>query len=768
MKHIAKKTALVLTALVLAVSAFSLVACNNKSKNAYTVKVIGPDGAPYTTALVQACEVGEGGVLSTCYPGVATDASGKVTLEIGKQITNKNADLIEVHLLNLPVYLTYEAPRIHKGETATIQLTQKVLNPSNGTGVGVYEDDGNGNLSLDLDNSHPYEVGEGAYVLTFDSADKKIFFAFKAEYEAVYKVYSVGDIDAAVTHLTGTAMTGIRNTGDPDFTNDNISDTDKNFSYEFEVEPTRVENEGGLTYFEVALKNPADVNKTAIICFEYVREYKDETVELEPVNPSKPLTTFAEYASPRYTYVDVDLYDASTGTFTYEMGDDGFYHVGDKSGAILVASLGQDMELNAKHDGNGNPPRCYDMGFTLQHREGGALNIGDKNYYPLLEAYVKASNTEGRYGVTEELKNFLDAYINKPIAKEHVKETLGSALPEGKEWLWACGYYEESGTVSNPFAFPEEGDAITVDVPAGGAVYYSAMARMGSITYIFMSDDESVKLSVYDYEDLDVVVRSAQAEYGSFYCEVTIPEYSYYYFAFSTIDGSAATYTVSVMIEGGDPDGSEENPFSIDSLGWQYGETTDVDWEGKGEPVYYTYTVTEEDETLYFYVKDNTLIMSVQYYDDSEGITVYKEWEELTGGLSGLTEGTVLTIMVTTEEGAGSFEFGIFNAPLGSEENPYIMMWEDDYEISVPAGGKVVYSFTAFDAGDYTFTASSANVKVVWYEKGGEKHTVASEGDSFTLTISSTASFEEPVKYYLEFYSEDEAAEYTITYARAE
>ena len=761
MKNIAKKAAIVLTVLALSLSAFSLVACN-KSKYDYTVKVVGPDGAPYTSAFVQPCEVGSDGELSTCYDGVKTDSKGVAHFTLGKEIPNKKANQIEVHLLGLPVYLTYEKPRMHKGETVTIQLTEKLSTPSKGTGKGGYTTDILGNPLFDMDIYDPYIVGVGAYAFKFTSADQKIYFEFKADYEAVYKVYSVGKIDASVTQLTGTKSSGIRNTGDEEFRNDNVSATDKNFSYEFEVSPELLEQDNGACYFEIALENAADVNKDAIICFEEVDEYVDDTVQDEPVYPSETLEDFDEYEYSRYTYVDVSLYDADTGDFTYEMGDDGFYHVGDKTGPVLVASLGKDIELNDKHTGDVlNAPRGYEVGFTLQYKEGGGLTYEGKNYYPLVEAYVKASNSDGRYGVTEELKTFLTAYIGTVVAKSHVEEVLGTYLPEGKEWLWACGYYLEiplgSGTEDDPITLTE--GLITVNVPAGGEVYYAAFTMMPTI-YTFMSDNTDISFKAYESGSPEIAI-DAESDEGGFYCDVTTERMSYYYFVFSTKSGSAATYSVNVLVSGGEepaePDGSSDNPFIIYGLGWQYGETTETNFEGKAEPVYYTYTVTAEDEALYFYLGENT-VLSVQYMV-GEG-SVDKSYEEFEGKLIGVAADTVITIMVATEEGIGDFEFGIFGGPFGSKKNPYTMQDEDDYEISVPAGEKVVYSFYSFSSVDYKLTAASGSVKAVWYAEGGTETTVSSSGDSFTLTISATAG----TMYYVEFSSiSGEAAEYTVT-----
>lgn len=651
MKKLIGKWVVLITAIAMIFSIAAIAGCTGDSastNNGYTVKVVGLDDLPYTTALVQACEVEDNGSLSTCYNGKATNSEGVVFLEIGKDITNAKANHMEIHLLNLPPYLTYTAPRMHKGEEVTIKLRENVKEAESGTGEGSYTTDALNNTRLSFD---PYIVGEGAYRLKFTSAEQNIYFAFQADEEALYKVYSVGTIDAAIKQIYGTVDTGYFPGGEEDG-NDNVSATDKNFSYEFEVSPSLIEQNDGVCYFEVSLKNSSDVNKDAIICFEYVDEWveekKPETVDVLP--KQQPLPVFPQQKGE---FVDAGLF----GDFVYEMGADGFYHVGDENGPILCASLGQDTELNERHTGNGNAPRTYDIGFTLQYREKGqSFTVSDgktysKNYYPLIEAYTKASSSDGRYGVTEELKEFLDAYINEMGGtKLWVEKELWYPLPEGEEWLWACGYYEIFGTEENPYLFDFGDNEITV--PEGESVWYNLGARMPA-NYLLTSDSTNISVKWYKLGSESDVYTATSDENG-FSLTIEATESQLYYLELSTKDGAAATFTLNVEIPA--EEGSDAKPIVIEALG-TFNATTRQDGVSAA-PMYYTYTITD-DATLYFSVGANTTL-TVSWVEDGD-IPMVKSVNELSGGLK-LPVGVKLKIEVVTVDGTvGPIQFTISN-----------------------------------------------------------------------------------------------------------
>lgn len=668
MKSVIKRWVVLITAIVMIFSVIAIAACTNPSNSSdYTVKVIGVDGLPYAGVRIQPCKVEANGELGMCYPVfIPTDGNGVASLTAGKDFNDPaGVDEIEIHLDGLPVYLTYTAPRMHKGETVTIELKEKIDTPLSGTGTGNYDIDNiTGEVSdkIDLSSFDPYVVVEkGSYRLRFTSATQKIYFEFRTDYKAVYKVSSAGKIDVSVTQILGTRMTGLRNPGDAKYGNDNVSATDKNFSYEFEVSPSLIEQERGMgkCYFEVALENAGDINKDAIIYFEYVDEWEEKkgpaTVD---VLPEKTLSDFQDM-SGKFVYADL------SGDFKYEMGTDGYYHVGDKNGPILCASLGMDSDLNERHDGYGNAPRALDKGFTLQYKSGASLTVSDGktysyNYYPLVEAYTKASNKDGRYGLTEELKNFLDAYINqmggtKSWVEDRLAEEYGYLpLPEGEEWLWNCGYYDENdidaelGTEGNPKDLHIGDNEITLS--AGEKVWYAFASRINA-KHVIASQSTNVKLTWYALGDKSNATEVTSDENG-LTLTIGAEAYQLYYFEFSSKDGEAATYTVNIDIPA--EEGSSENPIVINELGTVDGENREG--SSGAEEVYYTYTVTS-DTTLYFSVGANTTII-VSWVGENE-VPIERTLAEIADGLE-IAAGVKLTIRVNTADGSvGAVQFTI-------------------------------------------------------------------------------------------------------------
>lgn len=641
-----KKLAIILMAVVMVLTVV-LAACD-VTKHDYTVKVVGTDGKPYTTALVQPCLV-EDGALTMCYQGVATDAKGVAHLDIGKEIPNDGdatIDEIEVHLLNLPATLTYTAPRMHKGDTVTITLVNNIKTPTSGAGTGSYLmdvlTDEPTNL-IDGENFDPYVVEEGSYTFSFTTAEQKIYFAFKANQEANYSVSASGDVDATVTQLLGTALTGIRNPNEASYTS-----SGSDFYYEFEVEPATIENHDGLSYFELSLNNAGDVNKEAVITFEYVSEYQQvtppEVVDVEPAN------TLTPYGDQDAFYIDADF----DGSFVYVKGSDGYYHVGDEDGAIVVATLGKNDTL----------PNCLELTFTAIYEQGQTFTWGDgvtyaNNYYPLVAAYTEASNSEGRYPLTDELIDFFNQYIACVCSVSWLESQLNMTLPVGEEWLVWCGYYyvvpEAAGTEDDPKTF--ETGMLDIDVAAGESIYYSARS-FSDIKYIIMADSTNVKVTVYSAFDPDNAEIYTSEDYG-FYCEVEVSAWNMFYFVFSTIDGAADSYSVRVTEEATEAEeGTEDNPFEITYLGDYYNYVEDA-FAG----LYYKYTAMS-DITLYFdWEENNTYILVIYGYsyitiDDEDGIAT------LTGGLQ-VSEGDEIIIMVSTLDWEpGEIMFTISDTPI--------------------------------------------------------------------------------------------------------
>lgn len=272
MKKAKKIIAVFVAVLSLALTLAAFVACDKKTvpaSGAYKITVLGVDGAPAEGITVQACKI-EDDVLTTCYDGVQTGADGIAKIDL-----TDDADLVEIHIINLPAYLKSDSsPRIHKGDSCTIRLQYKVSSFDSGNGTAQKS----GETAFDKASFSPYMATvEGMYKLKFTSADQQIVVGFQAgQYSEKYAIYSVGTVDvAAQTLIYGTDAITFAS-GDDGYGNatysDHVSASDKNFRLEFVNDDAKIQA-GGYTYFVITLKNAQDVNKDFYIIIEYLEDF---------------------------------------------------------------------------------------------------------------------------------------------------------------------------------------------------------------------------------------------------------------------------------------------------------------------------------------------------------------------------------------------------------------------------------------------------------------------------------------------------------------
>ena len=267
-----RKIATILLATVLAVTCLLLIACKpdtpkNGSVADFTVKVIGPDGKPFTGVQVQPC-LADG---TTCFNGKSVDSTGTATFDAEKDFNDANINELVIHLLGCPSYLEYDEVTLSMGHSITVSLKMKQDDFDGGSGIGTYNAASN---KIELSTFDPYKTKQGVYQIKFTSADSKIYFQFQGdqEYPAIYKVYSIGEVDASITLLSGNKAIGLTRPTDAKYTNDNMTDTDKNFSLEFTHDDANLEQVGSLSWFEVSLVDSTAINKTFYIVFEYVND----------------------------------------------------------------------------------------------------------------------------------------------------------------------------------------------------------------------------------------------------------------------------------------------------------------------------------------------------------------------------------------------------------------------------------------------------------------------------------------------------------------
>ena len=747
MKNATRKLALVLVALVMVLS---LVFAACEKNHDYTVKVVDANGDPYTAALVQPCLVDETkpGGLGECYEGKATDENGVVYFDIGKEIKDKNADEIEVHLLDLPSNMTYTPIKMKKGENKTITVTEgnsgpQIKNPLRGTGVVNYQEGSEG--AIDTENGFdPFIVVTGSYALTFTSATQKIYYGFQPLFKGNYKVYSTGTIDPSITMMLGTKMNGLYCWHEDEYQSDNISATDKNFSYEFSVDEMIMDlNE--CVYFEVALEDANGVDVDAVITFEYVSDGQGGGDDVTDVYAQEDLV---HYAEPTGEYHDVPIDGSAEAFVTTDY--DNFYHYGNEYGPIVFANLGTDPALNDRHVGMSTYPIGLDISFTQIVAQGAnlifSINDGLCNYYPLAEAYTTYSNGNGRYPLTDELIVLLDSYLTQKYTVDLFEQQNNVTLPDENPWIVWCGYYdmasalEEETTSNGSIDDPYYLDSMNVvTVPAGGSVYYqySSMLESTTLTISIYSNNVQLTVTTDPEHPGSPLVGEWNDMLSSMIYEVEIEARLLYYFIFSTVDGEADEYWVFVDGPAGPKEGSFENPIGL-GLGYTVNGTAEES-DGVYEYVYYTYEVTEDDAKLYVYIIHNAVIREL-YYIDSSDVVYSLNVADATTGLE-IPEGMTLYIVVSPEDNAysGDFALTLANKEMGNDENPF-WLGEGTITINVTAGGSIYYCLPSWESGTYTFMSDADNIKVLMFmddETIEDAITLVSEEDEmFLFTLS--------------------------------
>ncbi|MDE7264939.1 MAG: hypothetical protein K2N52_01525, partial [Clostridia bacterium] len=151
------------------------------------------------------------------------------------------------------------------------------------------------------------------------------------------------------------------------------------------------------------------------------------------------------------TYVEapqnLEKYTAQSGTLTlmtidgslaYVLGDDGYYHVGSKTGPVLLVNLtktlsrvGECSIIDLGTSGGGNP--YWATGYIFPIYEGNTLTAR-YDYSEFLKAYADKVNSDGVYPVDEAVFTFLQ----RLAAKGQMKETQSAGE---YALLLPCQYY---------------------------------------------------------------------------------------------------------------------------------------------------------------------------------------------------------------------------------------------------------------------------------------------------------------------------------------
>lgn len=541
--------------------------------------------------------------------------------------------------------------------------------PKSGRGTASYlseiipGDQRNMKLDTSAADFSPYEVEQGTYKVKFTSADQKIYYSFTAPKIAVFKVYSTtlqDAVDPTITLFYGSLMTGYRNpkligesSDEKDYYSDNKSDTDKNFYLEFTCDDSYIQQDGGRFLFELNLADPAGVDKEFAITFAYEKEY----VPPQQIETTvKQATQIKDFEIPQGTWVDAPL-NTLDEEFEPILGADGYYHRNDANGEIIFAILGYTDEENSD---NNIAPRGLDRGFKgIYQTDGGAFIESGATYIydwsQLMLAY-DAHSKEARHPVTPELKDFLSAYIGKTGTKVYIEEALGERLPTGKEWIWACGYYQ--GTEDHRQIISQGSNDISIELGENGEIIpiWVEFDTHAEGKYFITSTSTNLKMEWYG-ESVDAVPTEIKSTEEGFSYSFNGRARSIYIMKFSTVDGAAEETTLTVVYdENTDPNGSWDYPYVLnnDSIVDTHSENiTERDLT-----IYYTFTPDADINLKITFGAGTTLSIDYQEGDASIQISSDNGEQFVNGALTMVfREGTTyrFAMSISTASGTASF-----------------------------------------------------------------------------------------------------------------
>ncbi len=501
--------------------------------NSFTVYVKDETGAAVTGVRVQLCEIGEGAV---CYNGVNVDENGKAVVGL----PNASNRLV-VHIQDILDYYSYEEKEMNRGEELTVTLVEN--KPQSGNGTATFKQ-GLGETSNQFENvDNFYAVTQGSYRVRVSSLGQWVYFAFQAGQTGVYRVSSTGTADAKVRELQGSVATGVWDMGDgtaqDPYGNDNRSESDKNFRYEFEVDSSNMQQSGGVVYFGVTVMDEASLNVDFCITFvrrgnlepqpqytvnallaEQLLQAGDPRVEAREAsitewdgegNQSTRTITVQGYKNPATNTTVLKSAHGFAGLnakVALNPADNIYYLSSDGTaadGPMLVVhfggegdGLGED-ESGSTSATSGVPPFTASFWAMAQSQSFSYVdpedpytfysytNTGENGEFSFMHSYALVCNNDGVYPLTEELKNFLDHYTSSQSFLNNGMESqylpLFEAAGAGPEqyFLWFCSVYAD-GSQSNAYRLTSATN--TVSAKASGETYFEYRpTAAGSYTF---------------------------------------------------------------------------------------------------------------------------------------------------------------------------------------------------------------------------------------------------------------------------------------------
>lgn len=463
-------------------------------ENVYSVKVVYEDGTSAPEGInVQWCAAG------TCHDS-STNAEGIAT-------KNLEPGDYDVKLNGLPSGYAYQLGLVSTYENRSMVITiYKIQTSSIGSGSSY----------------DPYIIREGVYSATIEEEDAIVYYGFVPTRPGKYVIESWGTITDLITADPNVGYYG----NNPQYVENAIDYADeggydKNFSLEFNIAIEEFINtgtfddngnmiyekdengnliSGGIYTFGISCKG-VKKPKTFPFVIKWIDEYETPKIPVEIMNVNETLSNYPE-CPEGYVWKDSLLSGLEQAFYNEE---DGFYHVGSKDGYVITAKISEPCLYMDRAFSKYNETTKENEGIV--GLTGIVLDNGTKDYTKFVQEYEKFCNSDGVYGVTEELKSFLNYYYLN--SKDWIVSNSETVVDDESGWMFACGYYaaiEDSystpwsgdGSIDYPYSI-NTNNSYYAKVPANSSLFYSFYLKntMNEITVFVKATDSNAKI-IYD------------------------------------------------------------------------------------------------------------------------------------------------------------------------------------------------------------------------------------------------------------------------------
>ncbi len=392
------------------------------------------------------------------------------------------------------------------------------------------------------------------------------------------------------------------------------------------------------------------------------------------------------YEAPVGVLTEFPLTDAAGNALTIAeitlvLDEDGYYRIGTADGPYLLAKI-----VGAS--------RYMDGDFQFVEASGNKnLHIPDKvteentqniyDYTTFIATYSDYANDDGVVLVNEELRHFLERYVDYQGAMGHYQGTVD----ESAYWLIPCGYYL---TESEEVDYRSEQ---TQPAEINGTGFYQVTIPAGGTAYIRLNGFAGYEVTAFNATGIEAFYGgSAQPYSGEEFSFQTQPNghdeyYTTYYTDFMFSNKTEASITLQFSVEQGTFGTTATDPFEVVE-----GVVMGVSYDGS--PLYYAFTT----ETAGLY--------AIRAYgerdEDGEGQNPTVGYPAAEGTFNEIlgygTDGFLITLQLpagTTVFSFGSqrsdgakYSFAIQKVDAiegsGTAEDPYIINKEGNFALAAP------------------------------------------------------------------------------------